>query len=49
MDLTINYIYENLHYTVTIPAGADLTSLMDENGYIGFRQLDTAYGGRQLQ
>ena len=48
MDLTINYIYENLHYTVTIPAGADLASLLDENGFIDFQKLAAQFGGSEV-
>ena len=46
-DVTVvtNYCYEKVDYTVTIPAGYDVMSLTDENGYCGFRYLDQVFGG----
>lgn len=45
--ITINYKYKGIDYTVTIPAGSDLLSLLDENGYCGFRYLDQIFGGSE--
>ena len=35
-------------YEVTIPAGSDIVSLLDENGYVGFRYLDAVFGGKEI-
>lgn len=48
ITLVINYRYEGKRYTVTIPAGSDVLSLIDENGYCGFRTLDSWFGGSEL-
>lgn len=47
-ERTIKYRYEGKRYTVTIPAGSDVFSLIDENGYCGFRTLDSQFGGSEL-
>lgn len=47
ITLVINYRYEGKRYTVTIPAGSDVLSLIDENGYCGFRTLDSRFGGER--
>ncbi|WP_147424631.1 hypothetical protein [Parablautia intestinalis] len=39
VTLVTNYCYEHEDYTVTIPAGYDVETLLDENGYCGFRYL----------
>ena len=48
ITLVIKYRYEGKRYTVTIPAGSDVLSLIDENGYCGFRTLDSWFGGSEL-
>ena len=46
--VTINYKYQGKKYEVTIPAGSDVVSLLDENGFVGFRYLDAVFGGREI-
>lgn len=46
--VTVDYRYEGKLYAVTIPAGADVGSLTDENGFCGFRYLDQVFGGMEL-
>lgn len=48
-DLTIIYAYEGSRYAITIPAGTDLSSLVDENGYLGFAYLATLYPTVELE
>ena len=48
LALTINYEYNHGKYTVTIPAGADLSALCNEEGFCGFRYLDAQFGGKAL-
>lgn len=48
VSLTINYKYQGIRYTVTIPAGTNASELLDENGYCGFRYLDYLYQGTTL-
>lgn len=45
VTLVTNYCYEHEDYTVTIPAGYDVETLLDENGYCGFRYLDQVMQG----
>ncbi len=45
VTLVTNYRYEHEDYTVTIPAGYEADTLLDENGYCGFRYLDQILGG----
>ena len=47
LALTINYVYNHKKYRVTIPAGADLNGLCNEEGFCGFRYLDLVFGGRE--
>lgn len=46
--VTVRYRYEGRHYEVTIPAGADVRGLTDENGFCGFRYLDHVFGGKEI-
>lgn len=46
--VTITYKYQGKKYEVTIPAGSDIVSLLDENGFVGFRYLDAVFGGREI-
>ncbi len=48
LTVTINYRYQGKYYTVTIPAGADVMSLVNEEGFCGFRNLDAAFGGSEI-
>ena len=48
VSVTVNYRYEGKDCTVTIPAGADVKGLADENGFCGFRYLDGIFGGSVL-
>ena len=49
LNLTINYTYQHKKYTVTIPAGTDVMTLLNEDGYCGFRYLDQQFGGKEVQ
>ena len=40
VTVTVNYIYQGKPYVLTIPAGTDLTPLVDENGFVGFRYIE---------
>jgi uncharacterized protein YjdB len=42
MDLL--YRYDGKNYEILIPAGTDLSGLIDKNGYIGFLQLASKFG-----
>ncbi len=44
VTLVTNYRYNHVDYSVTIPAGYDVSTLLDENGYCGFRYLDQILG-----
>ena len=48
LALTINYVYNHKQYTVTIPAGADVSKLCNEEGFCGFRYLDAQFGGKEI-
>lgn len=45
----ITFRYKGKHWRVDIPAGADLMSLVDENGYCGFMNLVAHFGGTELE
>ncbi len=38
--VTVNYTFEGQKYVLQIPAGVNVDSLMDENGFGGFRYID---------
>ncbi|MBQ7840696.1 MAG: hypothetical protein IJ390_09485 [Lachnospiraceae bacterium] len=46
--LTTNYKYQGKNYTVTIPAGSELGSLLGKDGFCGFRYLDLNFGGTEI-
>lgn len=46
--VTVNYQYDGTLYEVTIPAGSDVSNLVDENGFCGFRCLDQVFEGKEL-
>ena len=48
VTVTIRYMYQGKKYEVTIPVGSDVVSLLDENGFVGFRYLDLLFSGREL-
>lgn len=47
--IQITFRYKGKHYQIDIPAGADLMSLVDENGYCGFMNLMAHFGGTELE
>ena len=49
MAVIINYIYKGKGYSVTIPAGYEMMSLLDENGYCGFLYLGSIFGTTELK
>ena len=48
LPVQITFRYKGERYRVDIPAGADLMSLVDENGYCGFLNLMAHFGGTKL-
>jgi hypothetical protein len=48
VSLTINYKYACKYYTVTIPAGYNVSGLLGENGWTGFRYFDYVFQGKEL-
>jgi hypothetical protein len=51
-DVTVNIIYKDkagITKLIVIPAGANLSSLVDANGYIGFEALAATFGEKVLQ
>ncbi len=48
LPVQITFMYKGQRYRVDIPAGADLMSLVDENGYCGFLNLMAHFGGTKL-
>ena len=48
LPVQITFRYKGSWYRVDIPAGADLMSLVDENGYCGFLNLMAHFGGTKL-
>lgn len=48
VSVTIDYLYQGIWYTVTIPAGADLDALEESEGYYGFRYLDQVFEGSRI-
>ncbi len=40
VSVTVNYSYEGQKYVLQIPAGVNVDTLMDENGFGGFRYID---------
>lgn len=48
VTVTVNYRYEHRSYTVTIPAGYDVISLLNEEGFCGFRYLDLIFEGKEI-
>lgn len=48
LPVQITFMYKGVRYRVDIPAGADLMSLVDENGYCGFLNLMAHFGGTVL-
>lgn len=48
VTVKIRYRYEGKRYEVTVPAGAEVSGLIDENGFCGFRYLDQVFAGREI-
>ena len=48
LPIEISFIYKGERYRIDIPAGSDLMSLVDENGYCGFLNLMAHFGGTKL-
>ena len=48
-DVTILYTYEGEKYSVTIPAGYDIMSLVNEEGYCGFLNLAAHLGATVVE
>ncbi len=45
--VTVNYSYKGKPYVLHIPAGADVDSLMDENGFAGFMYIEKVLNSGQ--
>jgi uncharacterized repeat protein (TIGR02543 family) len=48
VGMDLKYRYKGKAYEILIPAGTDLSSLIDKNGYIGFLQLAAKLGATQV-
>jgi len=51
VTVTVNFSYQGVAYTFTIPAGygaENLDALLDENGYCGFMYLLQVFGGQEI-
>lgn len=48
ISVTIHYQDRGKQYEVIIPVGTDVTGLVDENGYCGFRYLCQLYAGKEV-
>lgn len=49
VTVVLHYRYKGIRYTLTIPAGADLSVLQESEGYYGFRYLDLIFGGHEVK
>lgn len=49
VTVVLNYFYKGTRYTLTIPSGADLSALVESDGYYGFRYLDTFFPGQEIE
>ena len=49
VSVKLAYRYKGETYILEIPAGEDWISLLDENGFCGFRYLDQLFGTEQLE
>ncbi len=43
VEVRIKYRYQGVEYEVTIPSGAEVSTLADENGFCGFRYLNLVF------
>ena len=48
VEVMIRYRYQGEEYEVTIPAGAEMRTLADENGFCGFRYLNLIFDESDL-
>ena len=48
IDINVVFTHNGKKMKVTIPAGYDMNSLLDENGYCGFLRLLSILGGTEL-
>ncbi len=48
-DITVDFIYDNVNYLVTIPGDYDLPSLANEDGWAGFMYLLSVFGGQVVE
>ena len=48
LSLTIEYRRDGKRYSTTIPAGYDVRSLLNDEGYVGFLYLNTKFGRTEL-
>lgn len=48
VSVVLSYKYQGKNYKTTIPAGADLTGLIDRNGFTGFLQLAARFGQEEV-
>lgn len=49
VTVNLNYFYKGTRYTMTIPAGADLSVLVEADGFYGFRYLDIFFPGQEVK
>jgi hypothetical protein len=43
ISMTLTYELQGITYELTVPAGSNLSELVDENGYLGFAKLASVY------
>lgn len=48
LTVRVRYRYKGKRYEVTVPAGAELSGLTDENGFCGFRYLEQVFMGKEI-
>ncbi|MBQ7469054.1 MAG: hypothetical protein IJS76_01425 [Pseudobutyrivibrio sp.] len=48
IDVNVVFMYNGKKMKVTIPAGYDVKTLLDSNGYCGFLRLMSILGGTEL-
>ena len=48
-DITLDFVYDNVNYLMTVPGDYDLPSLANEDGWAGFMYLLSIFGGQVVE
>lgn len=48
VDIEVVYMWQGKKYRVVIPAGYDILSLLDKNGYCGCLYLNSIFGSTEI-